>query len=1108
MSRFRSSILLFSSFTVAACLSSAAVPAFALEECRLLRQPDIQGDRIAFAYAGDLWTVARAGGVAARLTSHEGIERFPKISPDGATVAFTAEYDGNIDAFRVPVSGGEPTRLTWHPSTDQVAEWYPDGKSVLIRSPRTSAIRVDRFFRVGADGGFEDPLALPTGGYATFSSDGKQIAYVYPAYDNRTWKRYKGGNAPEIWVYDFAGNTSQKITDWAGADEWPMWRGRTIYYCSDRGGRTANIWAYDLDSKSARQVTQFTEYDVRWPSIGGDAIVFENGGYLYVMDLPSEKPTKIQVLVPDDKPAARAEYRNVADWIGGADLSPSGKRAVFEARGELFTIPAENGDVRNLTSTPSARERDPVWSPDGKWIAYLSDASGEYELHAIGSDGQTPDRQITKGGGTFRYGPSWSPDSKKLAFADKTRTLSWCDVATGKITRVDTSEHGEFPSFAWSGDSRWIAYPKPSAAYFNRIHLYSLDTGKTTAVSDGMTDDFSPSFDPEGRYLYFVSRRAVDLPTFVFEYNFPFAKTDKLYAMTLLDTTTSPMAPLSDEEKGDSEEDDDGDGDAKDSKSDKGGKSGKGSDSKKSDKEKDVVVPVKIDLARIGARVTELPIPAGQYGGLMAFSEKLLYVEIEPADPDGDDGPTGVLHVFDFEKREDKVVIEGIDAQYAASKEGGKILYKSEDAFGIIETEEDKKVGDGKIEAGTLMATVDPRREWMQMFNEAWRLERDFYYDPAMGGLDWNAVGERYRQLVPFVGHRADLNYILGEMIGELSTSHAYVGGGDAPDVAHVETGLLGVDYALDTASGRYRFQKIYRRRDWNSKVAAPLGEPGVNVNEGDYLLSVNDRAVSAPENVFAAFVGTAGKATRIAVGSAPDDKTPRTYVVTPIANEQSLRYTAWVEANREKVAKATDGRVAYIHVPNTAMAGIQEFTKQFYPQSDKSGIIVDERFNGGGFIPDFFVERLARRTWSYWSTRDGGDFRTPGTSIDGPKCILVNQYAGSGGDAFPYYFRLAGLGPIIGMRTWGGLVGISHSLPLVDGGAVTMPDFGMWDAKSGEWAVENHGVDPDIEVENPPDALVAGRDPQLERGIQYCLEELKAHPPVKPPRPKYKTQG
>lgn len=1081
---------------VLAALAAGAVPAFALEECRLMRMPDIQGDRIAFVYAGDLWTVARSGGVAARLTTHEGSELFPKFSPDGRAIAFTGDYDGNTDVFTVPTIGGEPKRLTWHPGADQVTEWYPDGKSVLIRSMRASSMpRFTRFLKVPAGGGFEELLPLPTAGYAGLSADAKLVAFVSPSYDNRTWKRYKGGNAPNIWLYDFTKNASENLTkDSDGADEWPMFHGRTLYYSSDRGGRTANLWAYDLDKKTHRQVTKFTEYDVKWPSIGGDAIVFENGGWLYVMDLPSEKATKISVLVPDDKPGARAEYRAVGRWLTGMDLSPSAKRAVLEARGELFSVPAEKGDVRNLTNTPGARERNPAWSPDGKWIAYLSDASGEYQWHVLGADGKTPAKQVTKEGATFRYGPVWSPDSKKLAFSDKTGRLWITEVPGGKLTEVDKSEYGELFQYGWSGDSKWLCYSKPSPSNFGTIQLYSLESGKVTAVTEGLTDDFSPAFDPEGKYLYFLSRRTLTPQFGTFELNMHFSATDKLYALALRDTLLSPVAPESDEEPG--EEAAKGGDDKAKGKDDKGAKA-------KDDKPADT--SVKIDLVGLGTRAAELPVPAGRYGGLTAVKGKLFFLAMEEA-PDEDGNAPWSLHVFDLEKREDKTVISGVNGSYAVSKDGGKVLYRKDDVVGIVEASPGKKPGEGKLATGQLMALVDPRREWMQMFDEAWRLERDFYYDPGMGGLDWKAVGERYRQLVPFVAHRADLNYILGELLGELSTSHAYVGGGEMPPVARVGTGLLGVDWALDAASGLYRFEKIYRGRDWNSPVAAPLGEPGINVREGDLLLEVNGRPVRAPENVYAAFTGTTGKQTTIKVGASANDPKARTYTVKPVANEASLRYVAWVRGNYDKVQAATGGRVGYIHVPNTAVEGMQEFTKGYYPQVHKDGMIVDERFNGGGFIPDFFVQRLMLSTWTYWSTRDGASFRTPQNAVDGPKCILANEYAGSGGDAFPYYFKLMGVGPIIGKRTWGGLVGISHNLPLVDGGVVTMPDFGIY-GLDGKWMIENRGVEPDIEVENTPEAMVNGRDPQLEKAIEWTLEQLKAKPVKRPERPAYKKQ-
>lgn len=1085
-------------FAVLVALLAAAgpwtTPAAALEECRLMRMPDIQGDRIVFVYAGDLWTVARMGGTAQRLTTHEGLEVFPKLSPDGNTVAFTGEYDGNTDAYTIPVTGGEPKRLTFHPGNDLVAEWYPDGKSILMRSARASNIqRYDRFFKLPAAGGLEELLPLPTAGYASLSADANQIAFVSPSYDRRTWKRYKGGNAPNIWVYDAKANKSENITkDWEGADEWPMFHGRTVYYCSDRGGRTANLWAYDLDAKTQRQITKFTDYDVKWPSIGSDAIVFENGGWLWVYDLASGSQTKLSVLVPDDKPATRAEYRSVADWLGAMDLSPSAKRAVIEARGDLFSVPAEKGDVRNLTGTPGVRERDPVWSPDGKWIAYWSDASGDYQLHVMSADGKTPARQVTHEPPTFRYSMGWSPDSKKIAWTDKTGRILWVDVASGKSTSIDKSENGEIHSFSWSPDSRWVAYHKNTGAGFRVIALYSLASNRTTTVTDGMSDDFSPSFDPSGKYLFFVSKRTFSPEFGGFELNMHFSATDKLYAMTLRDSLASPVSPESDEEAGGDDGKADHDSDKKDAKADKSEKAAKDDGTR-------------IDLEGLGRRVAELPVAAGQYPGLVAVRGKVVFLSQDEAPDDNGNAPVS-LRYYDLEKREDKTVLAGLDGVSGVSKDGDKMLYRKGDTVGIVELGEGKKIGDGKLATAGMMAWVDPRAEWLQMFNEAWRLERDFYYDPAMGGLDWKAVGERYRQLVPYVAHRTDLNYILGELIGELATSHTYVGGGDMPEVPRVGTGLLGVDWTVDAASGLYRLGRIYRSRDWNSNVAAPLGEPGLAVREGDFLLSVNGRAVRSPQNVYEAFVGTTGKQTTLVLGSSANDSKPRTVIVKPVASEATLRYTAWVEANRDKVTKATGGRVAYIHVPNTAIGGIQEFSKGYYPQVDKQGIIVDERFNGGGFIPDFFVERLMRRTWTYWSNRDGESFRTPGQSIDGPKCILANEYAGSGGDAFPFYFKQQGVGPIIGKRTWGGLVGISRDLPLMDGGSVTMPDFGIY-STDGQWMIENHGVDPDFEVENTPESGVDGRDLQLEKAIEWTLEQLKAHPVVRPARPQYKKQ-
>ena len=1088
-----------------AALLRSATPAAALEECRLLRQPDIQGDKIVFVYAGDLWSVARTGGLAQRLTSHEGLESLPRFSPDGKTVAFSGQYDGNTDVYTIPVEGGEPTRVTWHPGVDRVVDWYPDGKSLLVRSARVSAPpRFDRFFKVPALGGFEELLAPPIAGYAAFSPDAGVLAYVFPEYDRRTWKRYRGGNCPDLWTYDFRKNVSEKIVDWKGPDEWPMWCGRTLYYSSDEGGRTINLWAYDLDKKTRRQVTKFGEYDVKWPAIGADAIVFEDGGYLYVMDLPGEQVRKLQVLVPDDKPATRAEFRNVSKWITQFDLSPSAKRAVFAARGDLFTVPAEKGEARWLTGTSASRERDPAWSPDGKWIAYLSDATGEYEIWVMGSDGTTPPRQVTKGADTFRFPLLWSPDSKRLAFSDKTFTVWWCDVASGKLTKVEKADVYEVHDYTWSPDSKWLAYSKPTRAGLTQLVLYSLDSGRAVTISDGMTNDYSPAFDPDGKYLYFVSGRTVNPEYGPFELDWQLGPTAKIYAMTLRDSLLTPLPPQSDEESAADAKKDDAEKPAKDSKDAKPAAKAEAKDAGK----ESAPAPVKIDLDGIATRVAPIPVPAGRYGALAAFKGKLLFVNFEPASPDDDGGQgAGTVRVFDFEKRETKTILSGV-TRVAYSKDGGKLMYATRDAYGIVDAAPGKNVGDGKLATDNLMTTVDPRPEWNEIFTEAWRFERDFYYDPNMGGLDWKAVGDRYRQLLPFVAHRLDLDYVLGEVQGELSTSHTYVyGGGDVPTAPVTDIGLLGADYSFDPTSNRYRFKTIFRARDWNSSVEAPLGLPGILVKEGDYLLSVNGQPVKAPMNLYAAFQGTTGKQTVITVGSTPDDPKPRSYTVRPIAKEGSLRYTAWVAANRDKVTKATGGRVAYIHVPDTAGDGIKEFVKQYYPQVEKQGIIVDERYNGGGNDPYFYIHRLADRTQAYWSIRDGDDQRSPGTAIDGPRCMLINQFAGSGGDNFPHYFQQMHLGPLIGKRTWGGLVGYAHAPQLVDNDQITTPDTGIWSPVNRQWIIENYGVDPDIEVENTPSEVVAGHDPQLERAIQWTLDELQKNPPHRPERPPYKVQ-
>jgi tricorn protease len=1081
------------------CLASASHAR--AEEGRLLRMPTIHGDQVVFTYAGDLWTVSRSGGTARRLTTHEGNEFLARISPDGNWIAFTGQYDGNTDVYVMPSRGGEPHRLTFHPGSDQVITWSPDSKEVYFRSSRLSSTRrYDRVFHVPVEGGWPEAVALPICERISFATDGTdRAAFTWLNREFRTWKRYRGGTEEDIWIYDFKAKKSTRMTDWEGTDRFPMWHGNTVYFLSDRANWKLNLWAYDLNTGTFSQVTDFKEYDVRWPSLGGDSIVFENGGWLYVLDLPDGKPRKIDVDLETDAVAARPALTNVSGMIRAAGVSPSAKRVAFAARGEIFTVPAEHGDVRRLTSTPGTNERMPTWSPDGRWVSYFSDATGEYELYVRPQDGSGDARQVTHGRSSFMFSQKWSPDSKKIAFADKTWSLFWVDVESGKVTRADKSEFTDIVDYAWSPDSKWLTYAKLDPNHYGSIWVYSLDAGRATRVTDQLHDDYSPGFGPDGKYLYFLSNRHLNPEFGDFAFEYVLQDATGLFAVSLAADTPRPFPPLSDEET------------PKSGDEEKGAKDGKGKKGKdKGEEGSDEPAPVVIDFDGLDGRVSEVPVPAGNYSDLVPAEGKLFYLSLGSADTGGGDeeGPprgNNELRFFDTEKREVKTVLSGIGG-YELTPDAAKVLYESGLSWGIVDAAAGQKTGDGRLDTGNLMTMVDPRAEWHEMFVDAWRLERDFYYDPAMHGLDWKAMRARYEPLVDHVASRADLNYVIGELIGELSTSHTYVYGGDAPKIPHVNVGLLGADFSVDRAAGRYRFARIFTHSNWDEEVIAPLARPGVDVNEGDYLLAVNGEPVTTGRSVYAWFQDLAGKEVKLTVNSAPNDKGAREVTVMPVGSEAALRYEAWVAANRQRVYDATDGRVAYIHMPNTAMAGVKRFSRDFYNQTDKEGVILDGRFNSGGFIPDYMVDRLSRPFLGFWSRREGRDFRTPGAAIVGPKVCVTNSWAGSGGDAIPYFFREAGLGPIVGTRTWGGLVGISRGIRLMDGGRVTMPDFGFWIPGKG-WQVENHGVDPDYEVINLPEDLLAGKDPQLEKAIELEKAALAKMPP-RAKRPSYPTRN
>jgi tricorn protease len=1080
---------------------------------KLLRFADISKDKVVFAYAGDLWIASREGGAARRLTSHVGDELYPKFSPDGKWIAFTGEYDGNPDVYVISSEGGEPKRLTFHPGNDMVLGWTPDGKDILFRSDRFSAPpgRYTKLFLVSPQGGPAKPLQVPRASLTTFSPDGTKIAYLETSQEFRTWKRYRGGWSLPIAIFDLKKNSYEELPKTAGMDLFPMWHGNSIYFISDRDG-VMNLFSYDLGSKQTKKLTDYKEYDIKWPSLGPDAIVYENGGLLYEFNLASGKTHNLPIVVRSEDVETRPEFKSVAASIGSYSLSPSAARALVEARGNIFTVPAEHGSVRALTSNHSGtHELNPAWSPDGKWIAYLSDKTGEFELYTRPQMGGE-EMRITTDGGVYRYGPAWSPDSKKLLYWDKLHQLWFVSLEDKKPVLVDKSEYGDINDGSWSPDSLWLTYSKPHRRGSSDVFLYSLGTKKITKVSAGFYSDNNPVFDDNGKYLYFISTRYFYPSVGQLDQRFNYYSTDGIFAVTLKADEASPFKPQSDEEKAadekkekDEKKDDKKAADAKsgDKKADE--QKDEKKEEKKDEKKPEAVKPIQIDLDGISSRVAPVPISAGILSNLAARKDKFFYISTPQEARQfgaGDRGSKNVLHVYDVTKREDKVLLDGIDG-YDLDKEGKKVIYKAGPVYGIAEAAPGKaKVGDGKLNLNELQVKIDPREEWREVFHEAWRVERDFYWDPNMTGHNWKKIGERYEALLPWVAHRSDLNYIIGEMIAELSTSHTYVGGGDQPTKPHVSVGMLGAD--LEPDGGYFRISKIYPGENWNDSTRSPLTEPGLKVKAGDYLIAVDGQEARSNQDVYAYFQDLSGKLVTLKINSKSTPEGAWEITVKPTAGESGPRYLDWMDENRRRVAEATGGRIGYMHVPDTSFPGIIAFDKQFTAQLDKDGVIVDERYNSGGQIPDFYTEKLRRELLSALAPREGRDVPWPPVAIYGPKVMIINELAGSGGDAFPWFFRRQKIGPIVGMRTWGGLVGISRGIPLHDGGNVTAPEFAFWSADNGgEWIVENHGVDPDFVVPQRPDLVVAGHDPQLEKAIELAKEALKNYKGL-PPRPKY----
>lgn len=1084
-------------FFATALVVAASVSASAQIDARLMRYPDVSATQIVFTYANDLWIVPKAGGTAQRLSTPRGEESFARFSPDGRELAFSGNYDGNLDVYTLPVGGGIPARVTHHPMPDRMVDWTPDGKSILFASGMESGKdRFNKLFTVAKEGGLPKALPLPYAEFGALSPDGKVLAYQPVSTDFRTWKRYRGGMASEIWFYDLAKKTATRLPSEGGSnDSQPMWHGDKLYFLSDRdGAKRANIWSYDLATKAFRQITFFKDYDAHFPAVGPSDIVLEAGGRLHRIELPSEKVVEVKVEVVTDQATLRPREENAGKLLKNPALSSQGKRVLFEARGEVFSVPAEKGYVIDLTRTPGAAERYPALSPDGKQVAYFSDRTGEYELYLRPADGSGQERQVTHLGPGFRYRLSWSPDGKQVVFADQAMRINLCDLATGKVQVMDKGlflSDGPLEAFraSWSPDSRWVAFPLDDANRNSVIALYDTKTGQRHAVTSPFYNAGDPVFDPEGKYL-FLSTGQHFAPTYSdLDGTWVYAATTRLAALPLRKGVPSPLAPRNDADA------------AKDGKKEDKKEAGNGGAKKDAD-QAETPKPVEIDLEGLESRMVLLPPVAGYYADLAAAKGKLVYRRAAQLNPMAETF-TGTLYAYDLEEREEKAVLADVDGA-RLSGDGQKVLVNRKQDYALLDLKPDQKF-EKKLPTGELMMTVDPRAEWQQIFNDAWRLERDMFYDPGMHGVDWKAQKARYGKLLQDCVTREDVNFVIGELISELNASHAYRGGGDQEMPARLGVGLLGADFALE--HGAYRIKTILRGAAWDASARGPLAQPGLQVKEGDYLLAVNRIPLDPRVDPWAAFQGLAGKTVLLTVNDKPSLEGARDVAVETVANDYPQRYWAWIEANRRYVEKASNGRIGYVYVPDTGIGGQNDLVRQFRGQWDKDGLIIDERFNSGGQIPDRFIEMLGRKTLNYWGVRDGKDWNWPQIAHDGPMAMLINGWSGSGGDLFPHYFRQAGLGPLIGRRTWGGLIGISGAPALIDGGSVTVPTFGIY-SKEGKWIVEGHGVDPDIEVMDDPALLAQGKDPQLDRAIQEVEAAIKKNPPTATPKPAYPNRS
>ncbi len=1116
------------SYLLLAGVLAAGPSARAGDDTRLLAMPAIGAKQIAFVYGEDLWLADLDGKNPKRLTTDLGVESNPVFSPDGTLIAFSAQYDGNTDVFTIPVAGGAATRLTSHPSADIVRGFTPDGKSVLFSSNRNVySSRHSQLFTVPLTGGMPEQLPIPWGFEACYSPDGKFIAYCPVRDVTKEWKHYRGGSNSRIWIYDVKTHDVVEVPQPKGRcnDLDPNWVGDSLYFRSDRAGEY-NIHsvkpAESIALDKVAPVTEFKEFPVVDINHDGkQTLIFEQAGYLHTMKI-GQTATRLKIAISTDAPEARARFAKGAKYVRDAAISPSGARAAIEFRGDIVTIPSEKGDPRNLTNSPGAHERNPAWSPDGKTIAYFSDEGGDYKLVLAPQDGKGEKKSIKLLGGGFYYGAAWSRDSKKILYADNSSSLFWIDVETGKITKIGTDEYGRGRGVkysSWSPDSKWVAYTSETAAHIARVHVYSLESDKSSAITDGQSEATDPAFDANGKYLYFVSSDSTGLSKHGFSQSASDARPPRfsIYMAVLQQGVPSPFLKESDEEKGPQPL-----GPVKPMPVKDGDEPEK--------KDPPAKPKFRIDSKDIDQRIIALPLPSGNYGSLQTGAAGQLFMVSRP-DAGGARGPGGgaTLQRFDVDLKKVTVVQSGIGS-YELTPDGRKMLYSIPGSAPNSPAEwfigstaggggtpalpttvsgrsgggapAAAPSGGGKLNLDAIEVRVDPRAEWKQILHEAWRINRDFFYDPNMHGADWNAVKKKYEPFLEHVNHGGDLYRVIGWMLSELAVGHSrYTAGERTSEKKTVNGGLLGTDYEI--AGGRYRFKKIYSGLNFTSDLRSPLTAPGVDVKEGEYLLAVRGIDLRVPTEVFSLFENSAGKSIELTVGPTPDGKGSRTVTVEPLANELNLRNREWVEGNLRKVEKATAGKVGYVYVPDTAAQGVAYFKRYFYPQVDKDALIIDERFNSGGQIADYYIEALTRPFASYWAPRYGAEWRSPSAAIHGPKVMIADEGAGSGGDMLPYMFKKFKVGPVVGKRTWGGLVGVSGYPTLMDGGNVTAPSFAIWTPEDG-FIIENEGVPPDFDVEMWPKDIINGKDPQLEKAIELALEGLKKQPKAEVKRPPY----